>query len=48
MKGGRPGLVVIGGDDCVRGREFESRNLILDGYFSTFLVVQLALLIDRK
>ena len=38
MKGGRPGLVVIGGDDCVRGREFESRNLILDDIFPHFLL----------
>ena len=33
-KGGSPGLVVIGGDSCSKGREFESWHRILDGHFS--------------
>ena len=32
--GGRPGLVVIGGDSCSEGRGFESRRRILDGHNS--------------
>ena len=30
--GGSPGLVVMGGDSCSKGREFESRHRILDGH----------------
>ena len=32
--GGTPGLVVMGGDSCSKGCEFESRHCILDGHFS--------------
>ena len=31
--GGSPGLVVIGGDPCSKGCEFESRHHILNGHF---------------
>ena len=34
--GGRTGLVVMGGDLCSKGREFESRQHILDRLFSHF------------
>ena len=30
-QGGSPGLVVMGGDSCLRGCEFESRHHKLDG-----------------
>ena len=39
LKGGRTGLVVMGGDLCSKGREFESQHGILDGNFSHLLVV---------
>ena len=32
-KGGRPGVVVMGGDSCSEGRRFKSLNCILDGHF---------------
>ena len=32
--GGSRGLVVRGGDSCSKGRQFESRHCILDGFFS--------------
>ena len=35
-EGGRPGLVVMGGDSCSKGSEFESRHRILNGHFFTF------------
>ena len=31
--GGWPGLVIVGGDSCSRGREFESLHRILYGHF---------------
>ena len=31
--GGSPGLMVMGGDSCSKGRGFESRHHILDGHF---------------
>ena len=37
FEGGSPGLVVMGGDSCSKGREFESRHRILDGHFFTYL-----------
>ena len=33
-KSGSPGLVIMGGDSCSKGCEFESRHYILDGHFS--------------
>ena len=37
--GGSPGLVVMGGDSCSKGHEFESQHHILDGHFShTYLL----------
>ena len=32
IMGGSPGLVVMGGDSCSKGRGFESRRRILDGH----------------
>ena len=32
--GGRPGLVVMGGDSCPKGHGSESQHHILDGHFS--------------
>ena len=34
---GSPGLVVVGGDSCPRGRDFESQCYIQDGSFFTFI-----------
>ena len=34
IEGGSLGLVVMGGDSCSEGREFESQHHILDGHFS--------------
>ena len=41
--GGSPGLVVMGGDSCSKGREFESLHQILDGHFSHLFVVKLVM-----
>ena len=35
--GRNPGLEVMGGDSCSKGRDFESRRHILDGHFFTFI-----------
>ena len=32
-----PGLVVMGGDLCSKGRKFESHHRTLDGHFLTFI-----------
>ena len=37
--GGSPGLVVMGGDLCSKGREFESLHRKLDGHFFKYLFV---------
>ena len=37
--GRSPGLVVMGGDSCSKGREFESWHRILDGHFITYIFV---------
>ena len=34
-----PGLVVMGGDSCIKGCEFEFRHCILDGHFFIYLLV---------
>ena len=36
-QGGSPGLVVMEGDSCSKGRGFEFRLRILDGHFFTFI-----------
>ena len=50
--GGSPGLVVMRGDSCSEGREFESRHRILDGHFSNIFVVKIVMFertkIDEK
>ena len=38
--GGSPGLVVMGGDSCSKGREFEPQHRILDGHFKHYIVVR--------
>ena len=35
--GRRPGLLVVGGDSCPRGREFKSQRRLLDGSFLPFI-----------
>ena len=40
--GGSPGLVVMGGDSCSKGREFKSQHFILDGHL---VVVRIAMFI---
>ena len=42
-----PGLVVMGGDYCSKGCEFESRHLILDGHFSHIFVVKIAMYVCK-
>ena len=39
LLGGSPSLVVMGGDSCTKGREFESWHRKLDGHFFTFICV---------
>ena len=41
IKGGSPGLVVMGRDLRSKGRGFESRHRILDGHFSHLFVVKI-------
>ena len=36
---GSPGLVVMEGDLCFKGRKFESRHHKLDGQFFTYVFV---------
>ena len=38
-------LVVMGGDSCSKGREFESRFHILDGHFSHLFVVKIVMFV---
>ena len=45
--GGRPGLVVMGGDLCSKGHEFESQRRILDGHFSHLLVVRIVMIVCK-
>ena len=35
--GGSSGLVVMGGDSCSKGCEFESQHHLLDGHFFTYI-----------
>ena len=40
---GSPGLVVMGGNSCSKGCEFESRHCILDGHFSRLFVEKIVM-----
>ena len=40
-----PGLVVMGGDSCSKGREFKSHQRILDGHFSHLFVVRIVMFV---
>ena len=44
--GGSPGVVVMGGDSCAKGREFESWHRILDGHLSHLFVVKIVLMLE--
>ena len=39
LRGGSPGLVVMGGDSCSEGRGFKSQHHIQDGHFYIYLFV---------
>ena len=43
--GGSPGLVVMWGDSCSKGREFESQQCILDWHFSHLFVVRIVMFV---
>ena len=45
--GGSPGLVVMGGDSCSKGCEFESRYRILDEHFAQLFVVKIVISVTR-
>ena len=45
VRGGSPGLVVMGGDSCSRGHGFESQHHILDGLFSHFFVIKIEMFV---
>ena len=47
-KGGSTGLVVMRGDSCSKGHEFESGHRILDGHFFTFLFVVKFVMLFQK
>ena len=44
IKGGSPGLVVMGGDSRSEGRGFESQCHILDGDFFTLICCKIVLM----
>ena len=46
--GGSPGLVVMGGDACSKGCEFESLRHILDGHYLHLFVVKIAYLCLKR
>ena len=46
--GGSPGLMVMGGDSCSKGREFESQHRILDGHFFTFICCKNCKCLERR
>ena len=43
-----PGRVVMGGDSCYKGREFNSWHCILDGHFSQLFFVKIVMMFFRK
>ena len=43
--GGSPGLVIMGGDSCSEGGEFESQHRILDGHFSHLFGVRIVMFV---
>ena len=45
--GGRPGLVVIGGDPCTKGCGFESQHHTLDGHFSRLFVLKIVMFVCK-
>ena len=45
MMGGSPGLVVMGGDSCSKGRGFESQHRILDRHFFTFICCKIVMFV---
>ena len=48
MLGESLGLVVIGGDSCTKGCEFESQQCTLDGHFShTYLLKNLQWVFEK-
>ena len=44
-EGGSPGLVIMGGDSCSKGREFESQHCILDGHISHLFVITIVMFV---
>ena len=44
-KGRSPGLVVMGGDSCSKGRGFKFQHRILDGHFSHLFVVKIVMFV---
>ena len=42
-----PDLVVMGGDSCSKGCEFESQHSILDEHFSHLFVVKIVMCVRR-
>ena len=39
--------MIMGGDSCSKGREFESRHSILDGHFSHLFVVKIVIGVQK-
>ena len=48
IEGGNPGLVVIRGDSCSKGRGFEIQHYILDGHFLHIFVVKNVMMFFEK
>ena len=39
--------MVMGGDSCSKGCEFESQYLLLDGHFSHLFVVKIVMCVEK-
>ena len=42
-----PDLVVMGGDSCSRGHQFESQHRVLEGYIYTFIWPKVELMLEK-
>ena len=48
VKGGSPGLVVMGGDSWSKGRGFKSQHCMLDGHFSHLFVAGIVMFVRKE
>ena len=48
VAGGSPGLVVMGGDSCSKGCEFELWHHVQDGHFFTFICCKICIICLKR